>query len=348
MKNMILHILLIAILFLFGALPALSQQDIPEAAKKHFQSGIALIEKAEKPSDFFAAMTEFEAAASIAPVWPDIHYNMAMLSAEMDKPAKAIKEYQMYLTLSPQTADKNKIESEIERMRELIARKRKIGLPGVKFASMKDGIAVLEVYPGAKVTKTLVPLKKGHKIVAVNNTSVVGMSLDDFFKTVEKSTPDTKLAVTTARLYARGTKGTKGGQVPGELVMLKVKYPTIEKEGLIPLRKDMFRSPILEIEEDEFEVEVLKEKLPVVITFWNSSCEPCKELIPIVESESNKLNGKVKFVNINVDENKKLAQKLDIKGVPAIAAYKSGSVVSSNTGMLDKNTVTKIINNISE
>jgi thioredoxin 1 len=344
MKNKIRHILLIAILCLFGALPALSEQDVPEAARKHFQSGIALIEKAEKPSDFLAAMTEFEAAAAIAPVWPDIHYNIAMLAAEIDKPAKAIKEYQMYLTLSPKSQDRPRIEGEMARMNEIIARKRKIGLPGVKFASMKDGIAVLEVFPGAKVTKTSFPLRKGHKIVAVNNTSVVGMSLDDFFKTIEKSTQDTKQAATTQRLYARGSKGDR---TPGELVMLRVKYPTMEREGLIPCKKDMFRSRILEIEEDEFEAEVIRETLPVVVTFWNSDCEPCKESIPVIEEESDKLAGKVKFVNVNVDENKTLAKKLEIKGVPTIIVFKMGSIVSNNTGKLDKNKVTELLQSIS-
>lgn len=347
MKSGIRHILLIVILCLFAALPALSQQDVPEEAAQHFQSGIALIEKAEKPSDFLAAMTEFEAAAAVAPMWPDIHHNMAMLAAEIDKPAKAIKEYQMYLTLSPKAQDNSKIEGEIARMNELIARKRKIGLPGVKFASMKDGIAVLEVYPGAKVTKTSFPLRKGHKIVAVNNISVVGMTLDDFFKTIEKSTQDAKQSATTGRLYSRATKGKKGDQVTGELVMLKAKYPTIEREGLIPLRKDMFRSRILEIEEDEFDVEVLKEILPVVVSFWNSGCETCKELIPIIESESDKLTGKVKFVNINIDENKTLAKKLEIKAVPTIIAFKGGLAVSTNSGNIDKNKVTEILQSLS-
>ncbi len=347
MKNRIQGILLISIICLFVAMPALGEQDVPEAAKKHFQAGIALIEKAEKPSDFLAAMTEFEAAAAIAPMWPDIHYNMAMLAAETDKPAKAIKEYQMYLTLSPKSQDRPKIEGEIARMKEIIMRKRKIGLPGVKFASMKDGIAVLEVYPGAKITKTLVPLRKGHKIVAVNNTSVVGMNLDDFFKTIEKSTmvKDTKLAVTAQRTFARGSKGDR---TPGELVMLRVKYPSMEGESLIPCKKDMFRSRIIEIEEDEFEIEVIKETLPVVVTFWNSDCEPCKESIPVIEEESDKFAGKVKFVNINVDENKTLVKKLEIKGVPTIIIYKMGTIASKNTGKLERSKLSDIIRIASE
>lgn len=346
MKNKIRHILLVSIICLFCALPAFSQQDVPEAAKKHFQVGIALIEKAEKPSDFSAAMAEFEEAATIAPLWPDIHYNMAMLAAETDKPARAIKEYQMYLALSPKAQDRAKIEGEIARMNELITRKRKIGLPGVKFASMKDGIAVLEVYPGAKVTKTSFPLRKGHKIVAVNNISVVGMTLDDFFKTVEKSTQDAKQAATTGRLYSRGTRGTKGDRTPGELVMLKAVYPGLNREGLIPLKKDMFRSHIIEIEEEEFETEVLKENLPVVVTFWNSECGPCKESIPVIEAESDRYIGKIKFININIDENKTLAQKLGVKEVPTIMTYKKGSIASTNSGRLDKNKVTEIIQNI--
>ncbi|OPY78792.1 MAG: Thioredoxin [Syntrophorhabdus sp. PtaU1.Bin058] len=340
MKTAAKQFILISILCLICALPAWGQQQVPETAMKHFQSGTAIIEKAEKSSDFLAAMAEFEAAASAAPLWPDIHYNLAMLAAETDKPAKAIKEYQIYLALSPQSPERTKIESEIARMRELIVRKRKIGMPGIKFASMKDGIAVLEVYPGAKVTQTLVPLRKGQKIVAVNNTPVVGMSLDDFFKAIETSTQDAQQASTTARLFARGTKGKN---TPGELVMLKVKTPGLDGTGMIPLKKDMFRSRIIEIEEDEFETEVLKENLPVVVTFWNSGCEPCRESIPVIETESDRYAGKVKFVNINVDENKTLAQKLGVKEVPTIMVYKRGAAESTNPGRIDRNKIAEII-----
>ncbi len=339
MKTTMRQCILISILCLSVALPVWSQQEVPEAAKERFKTGIALIEKAEKPADFLAAMTEFEAAAVLAPKWPDIHFNLAQLAAETDKPAKAIKEYSVYLALTPGATDRVKVEEEMARMKELMAIKRKVGLPGVKFVSMADGIAVLEVYPGTRVAKS--SLERGDKIIGVDKQSVVGMKLVDFFRTIETSTQTAAQRSTTARLYGRFSKDRTGG----DMVMLFVKSPGVNPQRMVPCKKDIFRSQIVEIEEDEFEAEVLKESLPVVMTLWNSDCKPCSEFIPIVEAESVKYAGKVKFVNVNVDENKNLIKQLAVKGVPTLIVFKGGSAISTNTGRLDKDKVEEILQN---
>ena len=152
--------------------PALAQQPIPEAAQQHFKAGVALIEKANVPDDLRSALEEFEAAADLAPLWPEIHYNLAQLAVEIDKPAKANKEFAIYLDLAPEAADREKIKEEIARQQGLIAIKRKIGLPGVTFAAMPDGIWVMQVYPGSRVGNT--GLRKGVKIVAVEGTRLSG------------------------------------------------------------------------------------------------------------------------------------------------------------------------------
>ena len=341
MKKSPLCILLLAMTILLAALPLYAQQEVPEAAKGHLQAGVALIEKAEKPADFVGAIAEFESAAALAPQWADIQYNLAKLAAETDRPAKAIKAYRAYLALSPAADDRAAVEQELVRMQELMAQKRKVGLPGVKFAAMADGIAVLAVNPGARIAKT--GLQKGDKIVSVNGKSVVGMKLPEFFRTIETSSMEGGVvSASAARLYHRASKGD---MTAGEVVMLKAKRPGLDVEGLVPCKKDMFRSRLLEIEEEEFEAEVLKEKLPVVVTFWSSECQPCSEFLPIIESESVKYNGTIKFVNVNADDNMKLARQLQVKGVPTLMVFRNGAAVSADTGRLAKEKVEELLKN---
>ncbi len=331
-------ILMTLAILLLLPLPLFAQQDVPEGARGHFKAGVALIEKANKPADFLAAITEFEAAAALAPQWPDIHYNLAKLAAEIDKPAKAIKEYRTYLTLVPAAADRAAVEGEMARMKKLMASKRKIGLPGVKFVAMADGIWVLQIFPGSRVAKT--GLQRGDKIVTVDNTNVAGMNLADFFKTVETSSLGLSKA-SAARLLTRLTGGDEKTSVT--VMMLKVKRAGDDKEIWALGTKEMFHSQILEIEEDEFESEVLKATLPVVVTFWNSGCEPCRQFVPVVEAESPKYAGKIKFVNVNVDENMKLAQQLAVKGIPTMMVFKGGALVPSDTGKLPQERVEEIL-----
>jgi len=345
MKTATMSFILLTLSSLLCAVPLCAQQEVPEAAKGHFTDGVALIEKAEKPADFLAAMAKFEEAAAIAPQWPDIHFNLAKLAAETDKPAKAIKEYRTYLALLPAAVDRAAVEGEIAKLKEYIALKRKIGLPGVKFVAFPDSIGVLQIFPGSRIGKT--GLQPGSKIVAINGKTVAGHNLDSFFKeidTVKWPSEDKMTRASMERMYSRFS----GRDMKEEGPVMTLSVITGGSPNKILVKKSMFQSSIIEIEADEFETEVLKESLPVVVTFWNGDCPPCQEFVPVVEAESVKYAGKVKFVNINVDENKKLARELQIKGVPTLMVYKGGAKVSADTGKLPKEKVEAILKNIAQ
>lgn len=342
MKTAVRNLILILFSCLMYASTGNAQQEIPEAAKGHLKAGASLIEKAEKPADFLEAMNEFEAAATLAPQWPDIHYNLAELASEVDKPAKAIKEYGAYLTLQPEASDRAKVEEEIARMKEMIGTKRKIGLPGVTFASMPDGIWVINVSPGSRIEQKGNGLAKGDKIIAIEGKSVVGYTLNDFFKMVEAGSANRGVISESGkeRMYSRFNRGDK---TPGPVLIIGVKRAKSDVKIDILLKKDVFHSNIIEIEEDEFADEVIKADLPVVVIFWANWCGPCQEFTPIVDAEAAKLVGKLKFVSINVDENKKLAQQFAVKGIPTMMVFKSGNMVSSDTGRLSSEKVASIL-----
>ena len=85
-----------------------------------------------------------------------------------------------------------------------------------------------------------------------------------------------------------------------------------------------------------FDAEVRQSELPVVVDFWAEWCGPCRQIGPALEELSNELEGKVKFVKVNVDENPEFAGQLGVRGIPALFMFKDGEVVSNKIGAAPK------------
>lgn len=325
-------------------------EPVPESAQERFKAGVALIEKAQAPEDLVRARNELETAATLAPQWPDIHFNLARLAAETDKPAKAIKEYGLYLQLMPQAADRSRVEAEVVRLKELLARKHKIALPGVTFAAMPDGIWVMQMVPGSRIGLT--GLRRGARIIAVENQSMQGATLDDFFKAIEnpqfsaQGTSGSSQERGFARLSGTGRALAKNVQESGQVINLKIKWPGSEQLGNTLIKQSMFNSNLIEIEEDEFNTEVLGASLPVALTVWQDDCVPCQHFTPIIEAESARFAGKIKFVQINAQENKGTVRQLGVKGVPALLLYRAGSQVSNESGSFDQQSLSAKLNSL--
>src|SRR3984885_6545256 len=80
-----------------------------------------------------------------------------------------------------------------------------------------------------------------------------------------------------------------------------------------------------------FEQDVLKASGPVV-DFWAEWCGPCRMIAPALEEISNSLNGKVKIVKLNVDENPGTAAKYGIMSIPTLMLFKNGQLASRQVG----------------
>lgn len=81
-----------------------------------------------------------------------------------------------------------------------------------------------------------------------------------------------------------------------------------------------------------FEEEVIKSDIPVVVDFWAVWCAPCKMLSPVVSEIAKKYEGKVKVGKVNVDEEPELAFKYRISSIPAVILFKDGSPAESSIG----------------
>lgn len=93
----------------------------------------------------------------------------------------------------------------------------------------------------------------------------------------------------------------------------------------------------VELTDDNFEQEVLKSDLPVLVDFWATWCGPCRMVGPIVDELAKEYAGKLKVGKLNVDNNGKTSIKYGIMSIPSLLFFKKGQVVDQMVGAAPKN-----------
>jgi thioredoxin 1 len=100
----------------------------------------------------------------------------------------------------------------------------------------------------------------------------------------------------------------------------------------------------IEINETNFEKEVLSSDKPVLVDFWAPWCSPCKMLSPVIEEIASQYNGKSKVFKVNTDENMSLSAKFQITSIPCLILFKNGEVLNKIVGFRPKGDIEKLIN----
>lgn len=99
------------------------------------------------------------------------------------------------------------------------------------------------------------------------------------------------------------------------------------------------------VTEQNFEQEVLKSDVPVLVDFWATWCGPCKALAPTIEEIAKEAQG-VKVAKLDVDEQSGIAQQYGIMSVPTLLYFKGGKVMDQMVGVQDKATIESKLNEL--
>ena len=94
---------------------------------------------------------------------------------------------------------------------------------------------------------------------------------------------------------------------------------------------------------ENFEEEVLKSDIPVLLDFWAIWCGPCNMLSPIIAEIAEEYDGKVKVGKVDVDEQPALAQRFGITAIPMIAVMKNGELAAQTVGYQPKERIVAML-----
>lgn len=95
--------------------------------------------------------------------------------------------------------------------------------------------------------------------------------------------------------------------------------------------------------DQNFEAEVLKSDLPVLVDFTATWCGPCKALAPIVDQLADELDGKVIVGKVDIDDSPVTAGKYGVRGVPTVMVFKAGAQANQYVGLTTKQRLMQLI-----
>jgi thioredoxin 1 len=99
----------------------------------------------------------------------------------------------------------------------------------------------------------------------------------------------------------------------------------------------------IELTQENFDNEVLKSEVPVLVDFWATWCGPCKAMAPIMEEIASENAGKLKVAKLDVDSQSAIAQKYGVMSMPTFMIFKGGKQVAQAIGAMPKSQLMGVI-----
>jgi len=100
---------------------------------------------------------------------------------------------------------------------------------------------------------------------------------------------------------------------------------------------------VFKLTDQNFDEEVLKSKLPVLVDFFADWCGPCQMMVPIIEEIAEEMKDKIKVGKLNVDENQQIAGKYSVMSIPTLILFDKGETKKTIVGLRGKEEILKEI-----
>ncbi len=103
---------------------------------------------------------------------------------------------------------------------------------------------------------------------------------------------------------------------------------------------------LLILDSGNFEAEVIRSEIPVLVDFWAEWCGPCKMLAPVLEDLAGEYKGKVKLAKVNIDDQGELAIKYSIQSIPTLLLFKDGEIRAQHVGAKSKSVLKQSLDSV--
>jgi len=100
---------------------------------------------------------------------------------------------------------------------------------------------------------------------------------------------------------------------------------------------------VKDVSDQDFDAEVLQSDQPVLVDFWAAWCAPCRIIAPTVDQVAQDYSGRAKVVKLNVDDNREISARFNIRGIPTLLLFKDGEVKDQIVGATSKDHISRLI-----